>query len=151
HPTIEDGDLEVRATPFNWLDDPDRGARFPTTVRMAPIIHGPDGAYSLFQWRLIQENKGDVKREDFERAMQNATREACQEVADDIQAAAAELDSVQKSLDERLGHQGPGFSSLRPALMDCQNLVSLILQRKGPAPAASGEGEEAGAGEGGNG
>ena len=37
-PTIEDGDLEVRAGPFNWLDDPDKGARFPTTLRQAPLV-----------------------------------------------------------------------------------------------------------------
>src|SRR5205823_6849755 len=30
NPSIEDGDLEVRAGPFHWIDDADKGARFPT-------------------------------------------------------------------------------------------------------------------------
>src|SRR5262249_3896712 len=38
HPSIEDGDVEVRAKAFNWLDDPDRGARFPITLRSVPLI-----------------------------------------------------------------------------------------------------------------
>jgi type VI secretion system protein ImpA len=38
NPPIEDGDLDVRAAPFNWLDDADRGARFPTSVRAAPVV-----------------------------------------------------------------------------------------------------------------
>ena len=37
HPTIEDGDLEVRGGPFNWLSDDGRGARGSRTrVRTFP-------------------------------------------------------------------------------------------------------------------
>ena len=33
NPSIEDGDLEVRAGPFNWLADAEKGARFPNSLR----------------------------------------------------------------------------------------------------------------------
>src|SRR5262245_13084812 len=32
NPAIEDGDLEIRAGPFTWLDDPFLGARFPSRL-----------------------------------------------------------------------------------------------------------------------
>lgn len=142
HPSIEDGDLEVRATPFNWLDDPDRGARFPMTLRMLPILVGPDGEYSLLVFRQMQDGKGNVKKEDVDKAIQYTSREACQELADDAAAALKELDAVRTVLDEKLGQYAPGFTSLRPAILDCQNLINLILQRKGPAPSEEAPAEE---------
>ncbi len=40
-PVLEEGDdLEVRAAPFRWIDDPDRGAFFPSTIRALPLVHG---------------------------------------------------------------------------------------------------------------
>jgi len=144
HPSIEDGDLEVRAAPFNWLDDPDRGARFPTTLRMVPVLFGSDASFSLFDFRQMQEGKGSVKKEDTERAMLATPRETCQELADDLVESLQELDAIREVLDAKLGNESPGLTALRAALLECQNFVDLVLQKKGPAPsdAAEEEGEE---------
>src|ERR1700720_2857497 len=37
HPAIQDGDLEARAGAFNWLDDVNRGALFPYSLRSGPL------------------------------------------------------------------------------------------------------------------
>src|SRR5581483_5608664 len=65
YPEIEDGDLDLRAAPFFWLDDPDHGARFPNTVRGVPVVFGEGGAYNWQDWRLSQEGRGKVSRDDF--------------------------------------------------------------------------------------
>src|SRR5260370_37148492 len=43
NPSIEDGDLEVRAGPFNWLADAEKGARFPHSVRRVPLMDAGKG------------------------------------------------------------------------------------------------------------
>ena len=37
-PPLEDDDAEVRAAPFHWIDDPDRGAVFPNSVRAMTLL-----------------------------------------------------------------------------------------------------------------
>src|SRR5262249_4833041 len=73
HPSIEDGDLDVRAGPFNWLDEDGRGARFPYTLRTVPLFQGDGAWYSLSDWKNIQEKKGNVQRIEFEAAMNAAS------------------------------------------------------------------------------
>ena len=48
HPQIEDDDLEVRLLPFDWLDEVDRGAYFPPTVRSIPLLLSPH-AYTTYR------------------------------------------------------------------------------------------------------
>src|SRR5262249_40431356 len=79
HPSIEDGDLEVRAGPFNWLDDAERGARFPMTIRMTPIVFTDGDGFGWHQWKQVQEHRSDFKTEDFERAVLSTPREQCQD------------------------------------------------------------------------
>src|SRR4051794_40158680 len=47
HPDLEDGDLEVRAGPFNWLDDRDRGALFPPKLLLVPVVRRPAQAVAV--------------------------------------------------------------------------------------------------------
>src|SRR5437870_2984877 len=75
HPVIEDDDMDVRAGPFYWLDDPDKGARFPNALRMIPIVFGEAGSYTWIDWRQSQDGKGKVSREDFEKAIVATSRE----------------------------------------------------------------------------
>src|SRR5262249_6126344 len=76
-PVIEDGDLEVRAGPCNWLGDEGRAARFPHSLRLVPIVRGEAGAFGWMHWRQSQDGKG-TGREDFEKAVLQATREQVQ-------------------------------------------------------------------------
>jgi|SRR5581483_7853229 len=143
-PITEEGDLEIRAAPFNWLDDPDRGARFPNTVRAIPIL--PGGEYSLVNWRLAAEKKGPITADEFEKAVVATPREVCQNTAEDIQQSLETISHLTEKLNELMGQAGPGFTELRPALEESSNLLNQILQKKGPAPTdigAADTGEEA--------
>ncbi len=138
NPTIEDGDLEVRAAPINWLDDADRGARFPSTIGAVPIVEGEDVAFTWLDWRKGQEANDEEKRQAFDRLVFATPRERCQDNVDDLAQAIEEIGGLQRALDARLGELAPGLVAIRKAASDCQTLAQMILGRKGagPAPAA---------------
>lgn len=133
YPSIEDGDLEVRAGPLNWLDDPARGGRFPTTLRTLPLVGPPDGAYSFLDWERTKDGSGTVTTENFEQAIGAAGRDICQSRVDDIAGCLTELDRLVEVLNRRLEAVAPGMLEMRNALKQCDMLARQVLQRKGPA------------------
>jgi type VI secretion system protein ImpA len=148
YPSIEDGDLEVRAAPFNWLDDAERGARFPTSIRGVPLV----GDFSWQDWKRSQSGEGSAAaKEAFEKAVLATSREQCQATCEDLDRCAEELAGLRTVLDEKLANEAPGLAEVRQAIEDCRNLARQILERKGPAPSEgeeeAGEAGEAGAGE----
>jgi type VI secretion system protein ImpA len=132
HPTIEDGDLEVRAGPFNWLGDDGRGARFPYTLRTVPLFKGDGVWYTLRDWKKIQEGKADARREEVERAINAASREDCQKLVDDINRAIDEMTRLLAVLNERLGSAAPAMIDVRSALGEALALTKQTLSRKAP-------------------
>src|SRR5262249_38809069 len=149
NPVIEDGDLEVRAAPLNWLDDPDRGARFPSTLRSVPLVSANGQSFSWQYWRYAHENRPQAQIAEFDKAADATPREQCQAVMDDLDACVAELDQLTELLTAKLEEAAPALSEVRQALQDCRTLTGQILQRKGPPPEPEpGPGEEAPAGEG---
>lgn len=151
-PIEEPDDLEMRAAAFEWLDDEDRGARFPFTIRAIPLLKGSSGPISWQDWHLMQAGKGELKIEEFERAIALAPRELCQTTVEDLEAAAQELSGLLNGLTSQMGAgAAPGMSMVRRTIGEGLTLARLILGRKGPPPTeleASAEGE-AGAVEGG--
>lgn len=150
-PVIEDGDVEVRAGAFNWLDDPDRGARFPAAVRTIPLVTDGVGGITWIDWKTSQQAGGtpDATGEDpaarfaarFDKAVAAAPRAAVQDLVDDVTAAVGELDLLVKALEDRMADAAPSMSGLRQALADCQDLARRVLEKKGPgevAPADTG-------------
>jgi type VI secretion system protein ImpA len=135
YPSIEDGDLEVRAAPFNWLDDPDRGARFPNTIRMVPMVQREDAPVGWMQWKQSHDGSGALTAEAFEAAVEAAPRESCQTLVEDLQAARDELDQLGPLLTEKLESYAPGLLEVRRGVEECLSLAEQILERKGLPPA----------------
>jgi type VI secretion system protein ImpA len=131
HPTIEDGDLEVRAGPFNWLSDDGRGARFPHSLRTLALFRNEQEAYGYRHWRLAQDGKGNVSRENVEKAINAADRLYCHTLVEDIVRCQTELVALAHTLNERLGSAAPGMTDVRKALDDVLVLAREVLQRKG--------------------
>jgi type VI secretion system protein ImpA len=147
HPTIEDGDVEVRAGQFNWLGDDGRGARFPYTLRTVPLFTFEGEPVSQFDWKKAQEGKGRFKPDQVEKAMAEATRERVHELATDLDRAMEETAALLKTLNDRLGSAAPGLNDIRAVLAETATLVKGLLQRKGgpiqaAAEAPAGAGEE---------
>ena len=144
HPTPdEDEGMEIRAGPFNWLSDADRGARFPSVVRNVPLVRVGDEKYSWQDWKRAQEGKGPIAQEEFGKAVP-----ADANVADDLAQAVAELGRLDQALVERLGADAPGMMGLRQALDECQQLMAIVLRQQPAsapeAPGPSGNGTPAG-------
>ncbi|HEX4000406.1 MAG TPA: type VI secretion system protein TssA [Pirellulales bacterium] len=142
-PPVEDEDLEVRAAPFHWIDDPDRGAVFPNSVRSMPLLSAGGTSFTWSQWQQAQGGPGkggDV----VEKTIAAANREQCQLLVDNLSQAVMELKFLSQHLGSKLGSDAPGFTSLRPAMDDCLRLAKQILQRKGPPPSEAGAVEENG-------
>ena len=136
YPVIEEGDLEVRVGPFNWLDDPARGGRFPTTLRMVPLV-GPEGkAYSYLDWERAKDGSGTVTTEQFDQAIIAVGHDVCQTRVDDVAGCLVELDHLVEALNGRLDSLAPGMLEVSAALKQCDMLARQVLHRKGPSPSA---------------
>ena len=137
HPAIEDGDLEVRAAPFTWLDDPARGARFPSVLRTIPLARGAGEkpSFSCLDWEKAKT--GGVPMELLDQGVQLTPRPECQATFDALDGAVAELGLLTGALDARMNGSAPGMLEVRKALEQCHQLARQILERKGPAPAAA--------------
>ncbi len=136
----EEEDIEVRGSSFYWLDEPDRGARFPSTLRMVPLVRNEAQTFSWLAWRQLQSapaENAEAMREPFEKAVQQTPRETCQNAVDDIRAALESLNAVKAILDQKMGTLAPGLSGMREALADCLALAEQILAKKGPDPAVA--------------
>lgn len=138
-PKIEDpSDLDLRAGPFEWLDDPDRGGRFPSTVRGIPLVAG-GGEQTLgwLTWKRGQDGKDKAAAEAFEKGVSAASPDAVRDTVAVLAECKDALDGLTAKLSERLGDLGPGMTMLRRAIEDCRSLADLIAKRKGPAADAT--------------
>ena len=147
-PAIEDDDdVEVRAAAFNWLDDPDRGARFPNTVRALTLLTDGDKKIDWQSWRQMQSGKAPEGAAGFERAVAAAPRAECKCNVEDLNAAWDEFQKLSALLGEKMGESSPGLIALREAVEQTRTLATQILSKKGPDPdeavaADAGEAEE---------
>jgi type VI secretion system protein ImpA len=145
NPAIEsEDDLEVRAAPFFWLDDADRGARFPNTLRQVPMVWFEGVRYGWLQWKQAQGGKDGISPAVIDKAIEATPREHCQAMLEDLTDGWQELDTLAKELNGKMGQYAPAFTGLRQAVGECRALAQQILQRKGPD--LSQPGEEAGDG-----
>ena len=136
HPEItEEDDIDTRARRFDWLDDVDRGAWFPSSLRLVPMM--PPGAegYGWQHWRDSQGGKSKITGPDIEKAIQISSRDACEDLVEDLSQSWQELELLSQVLNARMKtdtrNYAPGLMGIRGALVDCRTLAQQILQKKG--------------------
>lgn len=144
HPMIEsEDDLELRAAPLNWLDEPDRGARFPISLRTVPIVFGPEGNFSYLDFRRSQEGKGTVTYDQFEKSMMATPNDKFELIASSVEECVQELMELSKLLNEKLKSYAPGLTGIRAAISEVRTLTQQILGKKGGSSSGSnGEAEQ---------
>lgn len=136
YPELDDPpDLEVRAAPFNWLDDAERGARFPNSLKAVPLVEDQDGKFSWVDWRKSQGGPGMPGMEKFEQALQRTSAEHSQLQVKDLDLAREELQQLTQALATRMGPAAPTLLNLKEALESCLLLARQIAERKGPPTA----------------
>ncbi len=146
HPLIEDGDLEPRLAPFEWLN-----LHFPVLLRNLPIVRSAIEPEKTYTWTdyanaqllegLRQRDPASVARSEAAGALTLAAFAVAREQADlnfwdeikaSLQEAAKALVDLNATLEQTCGRDAPGLSAIGDALSDILNFISVALAERRP-------------------
>jgi type VI secretion system protein ImpA len=140
HPIPDEGEgMEVRAERFNWINEADRGALFPATIRNLPLVKIDNQTYNYQDRQAAAEGRGPVDASEFERSVPASPTQAA-EVAQSLE----ELGRLEAIMQEHFGPDAPSLMGLRQALEECNSFIQLVQARQSPS---QGGAEEETAGE----
>ena len=149
YPEIEDGDVELRVAPLNWV-----GTYLGEQVRKVPLTKhgfnflkyvesravGTEEACSDNQVKMEARSaalaEGKLAPEEFDRDMASTSRAFYVELLQDLDAVNASVQALDELCNEKAGRDSPSFGNLRGALEDVQSLAASFLKTK-PDPAAA--------------
>jgi type VI secretion system protein ImpA len=153
YPEVEDGDLELRATPLNWVASqlllPLRKVELTRegydSFRYKESLSVPseqdasmDGNKQQIRQTAIAEGK--LTPEAWNIAFDAMSRENFNDLANEIQQARESLSALDELCNERFADDAPSFLPLRDTLEEIGNTVRILLLRKGgPIQAAGSE------------
>lgn len=105
HPMItEEDDVDTRTRRFDWLDATDRGAWFPSSLRLVPMM--PPGAegYGWQHWKDSQggKSKSKITAAEIDKAIQITSREACEGLIEDLNQSWKELELLTHVLNAKM-------------------------------------------------
>jgi type VI secretion system protein ImpA len=154
YPEAEDGDLEFRAAPIEWMND-----RLPEAVKAVPIARSSAGdQYAWWHWHesrtvenLGRQNpearelalaEGKISGEEFDKAVAALPRPHWEDLVQSLGEAWDELTQLDASIDARFGRNAPSLVALKKATEEVRTLVESIVKRKrelepGGAPTGS--------------
>jgi type VI secretion system protein ImpA len=140
YPEIEDGDLEFRAGPLNWLNE-----KYSAAIRGVAVTNG-EQAYSWIHWdesravdNLGRQNpeamqaaiaEGKITSEKFDESVQATGRAFYEILFEDVCRARDELHQLERVVDEKFGRHAPSLIKIRAAVDDSHGLVAGILKKK---------------------
>ena len=143
YPEIEDGDVELRATPLEWvgsrLDEPLR--KVPLTKsgldwrkykesRGVPTEAEAEANESKLQTRSDAVSEGKLTPEEFDQGF-NATPTASYEQWElDLDAGLAAAQSLNQICEEKFSEYTPSFLGLRKSLEELRQTVHVLLVKK---------------------
>jgi type VI secretion system protein ImpA len=136
YPEVEDGDLEMRAGPIEWV-----GAHLDLQVRKVPLTK------NKLDWLKFQESRrigyeadaqgNEAKMtarqtaiaekkctaEEFDEAVRNTGESYFRQLTADLTAAVDSAHTLETLSDEKFGREAPNFANLKKALEDLQDAV----------------------------
>lgn len=143
YPEIEDGDLELRAAPLDWV-----GAYLGDSLRKTGITRSGLNYYKFKESRTVgyeeQANESDSKRtaretavaegkptgEEFDAAVHNTSTALYEAWVGSLDASLETLEALNELCNQQFGEYTPGFSKLRTALEEVRQVVNSIWQQK---------------------
>lgn len=137
----EDGDMELRAAPIEWV-----GTTLGDALRKTPITRGGYDFYKYKESRAVgyedeaneqqrqvratKVSEGALTPEEFDKdsaATPAATYEEWQAALD---GSLEELDALQLLCEEKFGGQAPSFSGLRAAAEEVRHQIHVFIQKR---------------------
>lgn len=165
YPLAEDGDLEYRSGPLEFLND-----KVSLSIRDIPLTD--EKASEGYSWNRWQESRqvgyekdtknqwgdaddtkvrirqeamaeGRIPAETFDAAVASSSKEFYLRLADEIDACLQVYERLDAAVDEKFGRDAPRLSDVKKAIEDCQRVVNAIVKDKGgreaPPPPATTE------------
>jgi type VI secretion system protein ImpA len=142
-PELEDGDTELRAAPIEWL-----GTRFEMSIKTVPLTKGGHDLIRYRESRAVptetEAENDDAKRvarataleegklppEVVDKAFESTPKVWYRQLAGDLSAAIAALETLNELSTEKFGDDSPNLIPLREGLADVQRTVQLLLDKK---------------------
>ena len=140
HPEVEDGDLEFRGGPLNWLNE-----KLPVYIRATALTEG-DPAYSWNHWdesrnvdNLGRQNpeamqaaiaEGKITGEQFDKSVAETQRAFYENLFEDLTQTKEKLSRLEEVVDEKFGRNAPSLIKVRSAVDECHQVVSGIVKKK---------------------
>jgi type VI secretion system protein ImpA len=142
-PEIEDGDLELRAAPLDWI-----GGRLDPALKKVPL------AKSGFDWFKYKESRsvgyesdagdsdqkretreraiadGKLTAEEFDNAFNGTPKDFYVQAVADLDACREAVDALAQACEARFADSAPSFSGLRQTLEDVRAAANVLLTRK---------------------
>ncbi|HKQ85769.1 MAG TPA: type VI secretion system protein TssA [Candidatus Acidoferrales bacterium] len=141
-PPIEDGDLELRAAPLDWL-----GTALDIPLKKVPLARAGYGFFKYKESRLVgydaptlgdkereqraqRISEGKLAAEDFDKAFNETPKAFYVQAEKDLDGCLATLKSVDETCDEKFGSAGPSLGKLKTTLEEIRHTVHGLLQKK---------------------
>jgi type VI secretion system protein ImpA len=152
YPEIEEGDLEFRAAPFEFLND-----KLWVIIRQIPLTDPQSTpGYSWLKWQEsrqvgyekdtrnqygdVDENKrkgreellseGKLSAEEFDGAVALSSEAFYESLSSHVKRCREGFSKLDRTIDEKFGPSAPRLAEWKAALEDCDLLVSKILKDK---------------------
>ena len=142
YPQIDDGDLELRAAPLDWI-----GLKLDDPVRNSPLNRAGHGWHLYTQSRAVgyedqaktpdQKKKrektlaeGKLPPEVFDKSFVETPKVFYLELEKQLDTSLATLKELGALCDEKFGDSAPTFGKLRSALDEVRHVAHSLLQKK---------------------
>jgi type VI secretion system protein ImpA len=143
YPEIEDGDLEMRAAPLDWL-----GTKLEEPIRRAPLTssglswlsyqesrsvgyESPDDSYEKRQQRAEIISEGKLTGEDYDKAVDATPLPFVENIVKSLAESLEELASLTELLDGKFGSLSPSFLKVQAALEEIAKIEQAVYVKKG--------------------
>ncbi|MCX6624374.1 MAG: type VI secretion system protein TssA, partial [Acidobacteria bacterium] len=156
YPEIEDGDVELRATPVEWV-----ATKFEDLIRQIPIVKGGHSFIRYKESRAVgyeqdassDENKAEARRnavaegkltaEEFDKGLELTSLDFLEKLLAEIDGCLENLDGLSESCESHFGEYSPTFGRLKETIEEVRAAVNTFYRRKGGGQTAEVEEETA--------
>ena len=135
NPPVDPEDADVRGGPFHWLDEPMRSMRFPTTLRMTPLVRGHEPerkGYSFYDFRPpTPTDEAKALKAEAERVLDTAPSDQLAATLEEVAGGLEQAAGLARDLQARItGSEAPALTNIRAALDECKTFLEQALQKR---------------------